>query len=180
MPQTQVIGQLAFADKVDGKSVPGIPIYGFDPISFSRSGKFDIESGSQAIMPITWQGSTVLEYQFRFELVAGIEVKTRDELYSHMKTAQALASHTILPNGGVAGHPAARLFLGKYIQTRGVVKEINTEARGPYDRDLNPTSCVFSGVFIVAPGYDAAIAQVTVNKNALSSKAVLGRFYAIQ
>lgn len=179
MDETRLIGQLGFADQQDGGTVKGIPIYGFEPITMTREGKFDMESGSQAIMPITWQGTTVLEYQFKFELVAGLTVATREELFSHMRTMHALTSHTLPPGGGVAGHPAARLFLGKYIKTRGVVRSCSTEARGPYDRDLLPTSCVFSGVFVIAPGYNAALAQVTENTRSLSSKNVLERFYSL-
>jgi len=159
--------------------VPGIPIYGMDPIILSREARFDMESGSQAIMPVTWQGSTVLEYQFRFELVAGIEVANRDELFKHMKTAQALVAHTISPGGGVAGPAAARLFLGKFLNTRGVVKSCTVEGKGPYDINLQPTSCVFTGVFAVVPGYNAILAQVEQNRNTLSASAVLERFYSV-
>lgn len=179
MAQTRLIGQLGFADRLNGAAVPGIPIYGMEPIILSREGKFDMESGSQSIMPITWQGSTVLEYEFRFELVAGVELRTREELFNHMKTAQALVSHTISPSGGVAGHPAARLFLGKFLNTRGVVKSCTVEGKGPYDVNLQPTACVFSGVFVVAPGYNSVLAQVSVNKNLLSATAVLERFYSV-
>ncbi len=179
MAQTRLIGQLQFADRLDGVIVPGIPIFGMEPIILSREAKFDMESGSQAIMPITWQGSVVLEYQFKFELVAGIEVSTREELFGHMKTAQALVSHTISPTGGVAGPPAAHLFLGKFLNTRGVVKSCTVEGKGPYDFNLYPTACVFSGVFVVAPGYSAVLAQVAQNRAALSAKAVLERFYSV-
>lgn len=163
-----------------------IPIYGVDQIELSRSACWNIRNvASQSVYVMKWEGDEPVKYAFNFELVAGITVKTREELFKHMKTAHAMAAHQ-MKDGLVKSPPVCNLVLGEYINTKGLVECVTVVAKPPWGAAAGmgdpsaakPTAVTFRGTFVVAPGYTPqGIINVDKNNQDLSAERVIGSFY---
>lgn len=162
-----------------------IPIYGMPEISLGRSGRWDVSTtGPQSIYVIHWQGEDAIEISLNFELVAGITAINRDELFDFMKRWHSLAAHRF--EGDSVKPPApCTLILGEYINSVGILRDANAVAKGPWGgssgtasrSSLMPTAVVFSGVFVIAPGYNGDLVSVDKQNAVTAAESVNEKFY---
>ena len=165
--------------QMTGGGLP-IPIFGAESVVLNRRSTWNQQNpGAQSVYIMKWEGDDPVRYNFDFELVAGITVKTRLELFEHMKTAHAMVAHT-LDGDQVKSPPQCRLSIGtgSYIDSIGIVEEMTVIAKPPWDPiTFYPTACTFRGTFIIAPGYTESGMFMTETQNELDSNKILNKFY---
>jgi len=156
-----------------------VPIYGADSINITRNNDWKVSGMSITSVSLAiWKGDQPVEYAFDFQLVAGIgDIKSRSTLVEKMRLMHSWAAHTL--EGENCNSPlVVTLSLGDYIDCPGSIKTITTSASGPWEPDTNyPTSCKFSGVFLLMPGYTSGGNNVVITSKKLDASSVRSSFY---
>jgi hypothetical protein len=158
-----------------------VPIYGIDTMVLTKSSNWKVSSlGISMATLALWLGDTPVEYSFEFNIVAGVgEVSSRKALYEKMKLMHSWAAHT--GEGKTVTPPVVvELVVAGYINSKGVIKNVSTAAAGPWDADSSvryPTTCKFSGVFLLLPGYTEKGVDLVLNSSKLSASEVRSSFY---
>lgn len=166
------VGTLGFAERA-----ARIPIYGCEQVDLERRTNYSYDANMISTFAVKWKGDEALEYRFDFELVAGVTTTDRRELYDFMKVGHALVAHQLPQGDKVLAPPPAHLILGRFINSRGFVKSCHLSASGPWDADMFPTSCKFTGTFVIAPGYKGDVVGIEQQRRMLSSEYLLRSFY---
>ena len=167
-----------------------IPIYGVDEVALESRALWNPGIlGPQGPVSLTWTGDDIRAFQFNFELFAGVEgaevfPATRQDLVNYMRWIHSWNTHTgDLESQSVKAPPAVRLVLGDYINMLGIIRNVRTVAKPPwgdvtsdqvqYDvggtsgaiNAMAPTSCLFSGEFLFAPGYKPELSAIAIDIN---------------
>lgn len=178
--------------KIDDTRVPTsaehtIPIFGMDAVQLSRSANWTVNAGPTSLAVATWGGTSPLQYDFDFELTAGVHCKTREALLNWIRAGSAMVSHCWDGSAKVrvTAPPRVLLIVGDIVNSYGMVLNMNVNGKAPWSLATGqsagalPTMCRFTGSFLVAPGYDGVMVQVEDTTRFQSATEVLRRGYAI-
>ncbi len=175
------IGALSIADdRLGGGSASSrIPMYGIQDMNLSKSANWSSNFGPGAVTVHQWNGSIPLSFQFNFTLTAGVHCKSRDILFGWVKAAHAMVTHVLGDDGTPQSPPRCHLIMGKMLNVYGFVTEISCNGLPPWavTSDNFPTTVVFTGVFMSAPGYDGKLVDVERNTQQ-DAKSILASGYS--
>lgn len=166
-------------------SGPGgrVPIFGADTLDFSNeTGWSDIQAPmNQTVM--TWNGDKTPAFNFNFTIFAGVSpIKSRAQVHSAMKAMLSWAQHQAGPGDSAIPPPAVRCIIPNYISSKGAILNCTCSAKGPWESGGTPypTSCTFSGTFLISPFYKADTTQdISQNNQAFTAEAIAGGMFAL-
>lgn len=178
MPLSKVINKLGQFTGEGGV----VPIYGAESLNLEKSNDWKtLDVGIISTVTALWKGDKVVEYPFNFTLYAGVgDITNRDKLYEKMKLMHSWSAHIRNSANNVNSPVTVTLQILGYISCRGSISKITTNAKGPWENQGGirlPTSCQFSGNFLLMPGYQKSKNDLVVQSKKLSQKQVQSSFY---
>ncbi len=158
-------------------------IMGLSEIQLRRNSAFQIsplqfKSGSI----LSWGGDIPPRFPLSWTLTAGFDhvaVQDRQALLEQIKLAQALgASSGVTTTNLLKGPPKVRLVIPGHINCLGVLNDVTTTEKGPWDTKSSqlPTTCDFSIEFLPVKAYDPEMI-VKPDINTWMAADIAGRFY---
>jgi hypothetical protein len=168
-----------------------VPIYGTEEIALEAANTLDTtDLGPTGMSLAVWNGNNAPVWNFNFEITAGIDpTPDTKKLLKYAKRMHSWVwpySHA----GDKKMLPVIQCVIPSILVTDGVMRRVSTSLKGPwfvkgYDTFSSggglvqqPLSIVFTGEFVIIPGWgqDAlSIAKVTQN---FESKKVAESFYS--
>lgn len=142
-----------------------IPMYGVADQVLGKDANWTTNFGPGAITSMQWNGSPPFQVDFNFTLVAGVHCRTREVLFQHVLTMNAMVTHVNGAGNLAEPPPRVHLIWGKHINGYGILRNVSCNGSAPWSTVSGglPTSVVFSGTFMSAPGYDGKLIDVKTN-----------------